>query len=51
MKAKDVVLHVAIAVTASVIVALIVESMRAKGLLPEPSPRLPQPVAPGHDHV
>jgi hypothetical protein len=51
MKAKEVVFHIAIAVTTSVLVALVVESMRAKGLLPEPNPRLPQPVAPGQDHV
>ena len=51
MKAKEIVVHVAIAVTTSVIVALVIEAMRARGLIPAPSPKLPQPVAPGHDHV
>jgi hypothetical protein len=51
MKAKELVVHVAIAVTTSVIVALVIEAMRAKGIIPAPTPRLPTPVAPGHDHV
>jgi hypothetical protein len=48
---RRVVAQVLLAIGSSVLVALVVETLRAKGKLPSPSPQLPTPVAPGHDHV
>ena len=51
MKARQFVGTMLLTVTTSIIVAIVVESLRRSGKLPEPSPVLPQPVAPGQNTV
>ena len=52
MRARAVVGSLLLSIAGSLLVALVVESLRAKGKLPDPSrPVLPTPVAPGQNTV